>query len=193
METARISRISRNEGVSVVFLSADLLYSNAPSSEASGGEVEIDLVVEPDTSDRLQSLASDWRDVAISILTDLWRAEAPTRRGLIGIVLVGLDRIHELNRDFRGKDQPTDVLSFDLSDRAEDIEGEVYIGVDRAVAQAEEIGCSLAEELARLMIHGTLHLAGHDHQDDEEEHRMIAATETWIAEWRHRAGEPEPL
>ncbi len=178
--------------MSVVFLSEDRLYYNAPSEE-SDGALEIDLVVEPEVSEPIQSLAPGWQDLYTSILKSLWRAEAPDRRGLIGIVLVGLERIHELNRDFRGKDQPTDVLSFDLSDRDEDIEGEIYIGVDRAVAQAEDIGCSLAEELARLMIHGTLHLAGHDHQDDEEERTMIAATETWIAEWRRRAGEPEPL
>lgn len=175
-----------------VFLNEDHLYSNVPS-ESSDDALEIDLVVEPEADENIQSLAPEWQDLYTLILKELWRAEAPHRRGLIGIVLVGLDRIHELNRDFRGKDQPTDVLSFDLSDRAEDIEGEIYIGVDRAVAQAEDIGCSLAEELARLMIHGTLHLAGHDHQDDEEEHRMIAATETWIAEWRRRAGVPDPL
>jgi len=178
--------------VSVVFLSEDRLYSNVSSDEPDDA-LEIDIVVESEASEPLQPLTPGWQDVYTSILKDLWRAEASDRRGLIGIILVGLERIHELNRDFRGKDQPTDVLSFDLSDRDEDIEGEIYIGVDRAVAQAEDIGCSLAEELARLMIHGTLHLAGHDHENDEEERRMIAATNGWIAEWRRRADEPEPL
>lgn len=154
--------------------------------------LEIDIFVEPDVCEQFESFATDWEQRYTSILHRVWDAEAPHRAsGVIGVVIVGRDRIHELNREFRGKDQPTDVLSFDLSDTDDTIEGEIYIGLDRAIAQADEIGCSLGEELARLMIHGTLHLAGHDHADDEGEQRMLAATELWVSQWLQEADSSE--
>lgn len=150
--------------------------------------VEIELAVDDGASDFVATFGEaesfdEWWNICASILKRLWQEESPDRGGLIGIVLTGDDRMREINRDFRGKDRATDVLSFDLSDESDKVEGEVYIGVDRAAAQARDIGCTDAEELARLVIHGVLHLAGHDHHDPDEERRMLAATERWIDEW----------
>lgn len=69
--------------------------------------------------------------------------------------------IRALNKRYRGKDKPTDVLSFCIADEV--LLGDVVISIDRACAQAEEAGCGLDEELARLVIHGVLHLVGFDH------------------------------
>lgn len=110
--------------------------------------------------------------------------EQRDRDGRIGIILVGADRIRALNRDFRGEDRPTDVLSFDLSDRPEEIEGEIYVGVRAAAARARRLGYPVTEELARLMIHGLLHLAGHDHHSPGDGRRMAAATRRWLDVWR---------
>jgi len=69
--------------------------------------------------------------------------------------------IRKLNRSYRGKDKPTDVLSFEFGDA--DLLGEIYISLQRAKAQARAYGLTYEEELKRLLIHGLLHLMGYDH------------------------------
>ena len=114
----------------------------------------------------------------------------------ISVLLVNNATIRELNRDFRAKDAPTDVLSFPLEeDREGEIEpaviggpsarmlGDIVISVEKAVEQATEYGHSVERELAFLAIHGLLHLLGHDHEKGEtakqamraEEKRILAA------------------
>lgn len=70
--------------------------------------------------------------------------------------------VRVLNRDFRGKDKPTDVLSFPLE--REGYLGDIAISVQTARRQAKEYGSRLHEELVRLLIHGVLHLEGYDHE-----------------------------
>ena len=70
-----------------------------------------------------------------------------------------------LNDRFLGHDWSTDVLSFPLHDSTGPPLGDVYIGVDRARAQAREAGISLDEEIVRLAVHGTLHVLGHEHPE----------------------------
>ncbi len=81
------------------------------------------------------------------------------------------EHIRELNRTYRGKDKPTDVLSFPICEKVGDrlILGDVVISVDRAKAQAKEMGHSLEEEFQRLLIHGIIHLLGYDHERGGEE------------------------
>jgi len=69
--------------------------------------------------------------------------------------------IRKLNRGYRGKDKPTDVLSFEFGD--EDLLGEIYISLQRAKVQARAYGLTYEEELRRLLVHGLLHLMGYDH------------------------------
>ena len=87
--------------------------------------------------------------------------------GEISVTLLSDNAITVLNRDYLSKDRPTDVIAFSLGER-DQIMGDVYIGFDQAVRQARDEGVSLDEELARLAIHGTLHLLGHDHPDGPE-------------------------
>lgn len=77
-------------------------------------------------------------------------------------------KLHELNRSFRGKDKPTDVLSFPY-DEPEGPLGDVVISIDRANAQAAERGHSLQREVELLALHGTLHICGYDHETDNGE------------------------
>ena len=87
--------------------------------------------------------------------------------GEISLALVDDDAIRELNRTYLGKDVPTDVISFALHEGDEAVLGDVYVGYEQAAIQAEEAGISIEEELARLAIHGTLHVLGYDHPDTE--------------------------
>jgi probable rRNA maturation factor len=82
-------------------------------------------------------------------------------------------RIRELNRNFRGKDQATDVLSFPAGDAgasvATDYLGDVVISTDTAARQAKEAGHSFDREVSELVIHGVFHLCGYDHETDRGE------------------------
>jgi rRNA maturation RNase YbeY len=81
--------------------------------------------------------------------------------GRIRIILTSDPQIRGLNARFLKRDRPTDVLAFPLGDGADDVFGEVYVSIDRAREQAGRYGVGLKEELARLVIHGMLHLYGH--------------------------------
>ncbi len=100
-------------------------------------------------------------------------------RSELSISLVGDAEIRELNRDHRGRDRATDVLSFSLveGDHADfrgNLLGDVVISLDTARRQARARKRGLDEEAARLMIHGVLHLLGHDHEADDDYRRMRA-------------------
>lgn len=92
-------------------------------------------------------------------------ANAMTHLGLdhaeLSIMLTDDAGIRELNRRYRAKDKPTDVLSFPMNDGV--VLGDIVISLPRAAAQAGEFGCTEAEELARLLVHGLLHLIGYEH------------------------------
>lgn len=100
----------------------------------------------------LQAISKDEKDVSIAFVSD--------------------DVIRKLNRQFRGKDYATDVLSF--PSKAEAFEnqtdlGEIVISVQRAAAQAKHNGVSFSNEVAQLILHGLLHLCGYDHETDRGE------------------------
>lgn len=95
----------------------------------------------------------------------------------LSVVLCDDAFIHPLNRDYRGKDAPTDVLSFAQREgeaAAEDdpVLGDVIISVETARRQAVEHGISLLQELRVLLTHGLLHLLGYDHLTEEERAEM---------------------
>lgn len=95
--------------------------------------------------------------------------------------------IHELNREYRDVDAPTDVLSFALNEGEDDVPeeeselGDIVINLDRAVEQAEEYGHSKEREMAYLAVHGFLHILGYDHYDPEEKKEMRAAEEAILS------------
>jgi len=104
----------------------------------------------------------------------------------VGITIMDDEGIRLLNRDYRGIDTPTDVLSFSVLDRGEDepavfgegdeellILGDIVISAERVEKQAEEYGHSTLRELCFLVVHGMLHLLGYDHEDKETEEIMF--------------------
>ena len=94
--------------------------------------------------------------------------------GIITIVLLDDEAIHDLNMRFLSHDYPTDVITFPLGEDGA-VEAEVYISVDTARRQAREYRVTLREELARLAIHGVLHACGYDDTstDEREEMRLL--------------------
>lgn len=95
-------------------------------------------------------------------------------------------RLRQLNRDFLGKDEPTDVLSFP-SPAPGGFLGEMAISVPRAREQAAAQGHSTETEIAILLLHGLLHLLGHDHEADRGAMRRLETR------WRRRLGLPAGL
>ncbi|MFH0838513.1 MAG: rRNA maturation RNase YbeY [Patescibacteria group bacterium] len=92
--------------------------------------------------------------------------------GVLNVVFVNDKYIRALNKAYRGKDEPTDVLSFSYG--PDDLLGEVYVSVETAGRQAKDQKHTLADELVRLIVHGILHIHGYDHEDDEDCKKMIA-------------------
>jgi probable rRNA maturation factor len=102
----------------------------------------------------------------------------------VSLVFTDSQTVQQLNRDYRGVDEPTDVLAFYmLPQKGSEFSfavppdgvtrlGEVIISYPQAVAQAKEQGHSPERELALLIIHGILHLLGYDHEEPEAEHKM---------------------
>lgn len=99
----------------------------------------------------------------------------------ITIVLTDDAQLHELNRNFLGVDAPTDVLSFPASESDPETGstylGDILISIPRAAQQAQAAGHPLEAEVQLLVVHGVLHLLGHDHAEAEEKARMWAEQE----------------
>ncbi|MGG4193817.1 rRNA maturation RNase YbeY [Paenibacillus jamilae] len=114
------------------------------------------------------------------------------QEGEVALTFVDNEQIHELNREYRGIDRPTDVLSFALNESVEeeldilyeiedeqeldemnDLLGDIIISTECAKEQADEYGHSLEREIGFLFVHGFLHLLGYDHQDEPSEQIMM--------------------
>ena len=100
-------------------------------------------------------------------------------RLVTSVLFTGDDEVHELNREWRGKDKPTNVLSFPMLEREEllalapdgppEMLGDIALALGTCAREAGEKGVSLTDHTAHLLIHGFLHLAGHDHVDSDEQ------------------------
>lgn len=96
------------------------------------------------------------------------------------LIIVDNNYIHNLNKNYRNIDRPTDVITFALEDEdslvvmgEERILGDIYISLDKAKEQAKEYNHSLLRELSFLAVHGFYHLLGYDHMTEEEEKVMF--------------------
>jgi probable rRNA maturation factor len=90
----------------------------------------------------------------------------------INIIFVNDRVMIGLNTNYLHHKYTTDVLSFPLSESENVLEGEVYVNIDQAQRQARELGISIKEEIARLVIHGVLHLVGYDDRTVREKQKM---------------------
>ena len=109
----------------------------------------------------------------------------------VSVSFVGDEEIRDLNRDYRGVDKSTDVLSFPMDDEfiiVSRILGDVIINTRRVMEQAKELGHSNERELSYLTVHSILHLLGYDHMEDEDKKEMrerekLAMKELSIYRW----------
>jgi probable rRNA maturation factor len=119
--------------------------------------------------------------VAESAFSDLTKSERPVE---ISITLTGDERVRELNAKWRHKDKPTNVLSFPMADELDlnranvaDVElllGDIVLAHGVCAAEAIEKGVSFEQHAVHLLVHGTLHLLGYDHNDEHEAADMEA-------------------
>ncbi|MBE0337487.1 rRNA maturation RNase YbeY [Paenibacillus sp. 23TSA30-6] len=135
-----------------------------------------------------------------TLLEEAGKVEGVTD-GEVALTFVNDEQIHELNRDYRGIDRPTDVLSFAMKetldeeleiiyeldnegplDDVPDVLGDIIISVQTAQAQSEEYGHSIEREIGFLFVHGFLHLLGYDHQDEASEAEMMGKQEAVLAQ-----------
>ncbi len=92
----------------------------------------------------------------------------------VSVSFVGDEEIHELNRDYRGVDRTTDVLSFPMDDEFTNMLGDIVININKVIEQAKEYGHSEKREISYLTVHSTLHLMGFDHEEEEDKKEMRA-------------------
>lgn len=101
------------------------------------------------------------------------------------VSVINNERIHEINKEYRHIDRPTDVITFALEDEESPyvkgmprLLGDIFISYEKAVEQAKDYGHSIKRELCFLFTHGLLHLLGYDHMVEEDEKVMVALQDT---------------
>ncbi len=119
-------------------------------------------------------------DYIKAVIEDEYTPEKPV---YISLLLTGNDNIQEVNREYRGKDSATDVISFAYHDSDEvefgpyDTLGDIIISLERVEDQAGDYGHSFRREFYYVLTHGILHLLGYDHIEDEDKKEMRAKEE----------------
>ncbi len=141
----------------------------------------------------MNRIAIDWRDMK----EPAWLGAAERFAGSVlevlekdnwdlSLLFCSDDFIRTLNRDYRGKDEPTDVLSFTMGETVEEegrpvfIAGDVVISLPALMRNSAEFGVEPDEELRRLIVHGILHLSGFDHEDNDPLQPMLVEQETIV-------------
>lgn len=105
----------------------------------------------------------------------------------LSIIFINDERMHEINKEYRGIDRTTDVISFALNDNGAfpgpvNILGDIYVSIPKMKEQAKEYGHSEKRELSFLVIHGLLHLLGYDHTKGEKEEKEMFDLQKQILE-----------
>ncbi|KGP73160.1 rRNA maturation RNase YbeY [Pontibacillus yanchengensis] len=147
-----------------------------------------------DFHDETNSVEENFIDLIQRILNFAAQKENITDEAEISVSFVDNKEIQIINRNYRQKDEPTDVISFAMQEEGEDemkiigeempvLLGDIVISIDRAKEQAEEYNHSLERELGFLALHGFLHLLGYDHQSKEDESNMFTRQEDILNEF----------
>lgn len=132
-------------------------------------------------------LPRGWLDEnTINMLHDIAVGLDPPERA-IGIVIVDDARIREINREFRGKDEATDVISFSYLDDEgpicdNDLAGEIYVSFETLTKEANDLGIDPKHLFLRIGVHGLLHVIGYDHKTDSQARRMESKERTLLQE-----------
>ncbi|MFK3958386.1 rRNA maturation RNase YbeY [Guptibacillus hwajinpoensis] len=148
-----------------------------------------------DFVDETNSIKKEQLEMLENLLNHAANEEEVRPGSEVSVMFVDNERITEINREYRGKDQPTDVISFALDDEEEGEEpliigeelphllGEIVISVPKIVDQATEYGHSFERELGFLSVHGFLHLLGYDHMTEEDEKEMFGKQKVLLEQY----------
>ncbi len=148
-----------------------------------------------DFVDETNSIKKEQLEMLENLLNHAANEEEVRPGSEVSVMFVDNERITEINREYRGKDQPTDVISFALDDEEEGEEpliigeelphllGEIVISVPKIVDQATEYGHSFERELGFLSVHGFLHLLGYDHMTEEDEKEMFGKQKALLEQY----------
>lgn len=107
---------------------------------------------------------------------------------ILNVIIIDNEEIHKINREYRGIDRPTDVISFALEDDHTFVSlditvlGDIYISIDKVYEQAKLYNHSVIREISFLTVHGVLHLLGYDHIKEEEEKIMFDKQRKYLDE-----------
>lgn len=137
-----------------------------------------------DMIDETELLTEEQLEMVETLLQHAAEAERVAQDAELSVTFVDNEKIKEINRVYRSKDQVTDVISFAMEEQGEGeisivgvdmppVLGDIIISVPRASEQAEEYGHSFTRELGFLAVHGLLHLLGYDHMTEEDEKKMF--------------------
>jgi len=144
--------------------------------------IEVDIEVEDEA----------WRSVGATLETSVTAAAqlalADEADGAVTVLLTSNEIVHDLNRQFRGKDSPTNVLSFPAAPTASPHLGDIALAYGVCAAEARDQGKTLERHLQHLVAHGALHLVGFDHQSDDEASLMENKERAVMAQ----LGAPDP-
>lgn len=114
------------------------------------------------------------------IVKTICKVEKVKGKHVVSIIIVDNQKIHEINRQYRNIDRPTDVISFAAIDGEETLPeemGDIFISYEKIIEQAKEYEHSILREFAFLVTHGMYHLLGYDHMNQEDEKIMFAKQE----------------
>ena len=143
--------------------------------------IDIEVDVEVDDWLNVPQVVSRARSAALAALQG-------REEGSVAVLLADDEAVGELNREWRGKDGPTNVLSFPAAPSAAPHLGDIALAYETCAREAVEQGKALEHHLTHLVAHGVLHLLGWDHQTDAEADRMEALERDILA----RLGVPDP-
>lgn len=129
----------------------------------------------------VEDFKEDYKQLYIKIIEEAKKQLQIEEDLELSCILVGDDKIHQINKEYRNIDRATDVISFALEDNEQFYVagqprsiGDIFISVDHAKKQADDYGHSLKREMCFLFTHGLLHLLGFDHIEKEDEKKMLA-------------------
>ena len=109
------------------------------------------------------------------IIKDVESIDDVDKDSELSLILVDSEEIHQMNKDYRGKDYVTDVISFEADDEEDEFyKGDIFLCIDKVYEQAEKYEHSNEREFAFLLVHGVLHLHGYDHIEEDDEKVMFA-------------------
>lgn len=146
--------------------------------------IELDIAIEADWP-----AATGWEELTERAAAALAQVapELANPRLSVSVLFADDGEVHELNREWRGKDKPTNVLSFPMLERDDllalspagppEMLGDIALALETCTREAAEKGLSLEHHAAHLIVHGLLHLAGHDHEISPQDARVMEELE----------------